>query len=116
MRLEHANDLLKGWSVGAWNSSLPIAIGFANQGIDEPHVHLQITEIYLVARGEAEIRIERETLKLRIGDILVVEPGEAHTFISSSPEYFHFVIHAPSLVAEELKRDKMSVTHLQLGL
>ncbi len=47
MRLEQADlTVAKGWYVGPWNSDLPIAIGYANAGIDEPHAHTQITEIY----------------------------------------------------------------------
>lgn len=38
---------------------------------------------------------DREIL-LGEGDVLVVEPGEGHTFISSSPDYFHFVLHTPT--------------------
>ena len=116
MKLAHANDKPKGWSFGTWNSNLQINIGFANQGLDEPHVHTQIHEIYLVARGESEIRIEQQTVKLIAGDILVLEPGEAHTFISSSADYFHFVVHSPGLTSESVKLEKRSIEKRSLGL
>jgi antitoxin component HigA of HigAB toxin-antitoxin module len=41
----------KGWHTGPWNSELPISVGYANAGIDEPHLHERITEIYLIAHG-----------------------------------------------------------------
>src|SRR5262245_23185873 len=98
MRLERAQSSVdKGWYAGPWNSPLQISLGYANIGIDEPHVHTQITEIYLVARGTSTLRVERETLTQSAGDLIVVEPGEAHTFLESSPDYFHFVIHTPGL-------------------
>src|SRR5512139_1294598 len=82
MRLAQADlAAAKGWYVGPWNSDLPIAIGYANAGIDEPHVHVQITEIYIVARGTSEIRVEQETITLHAGDMIILEPGEAHTFL-----------------------------------
>jgi mannose-6-phosphate isomerase-like protein (cupin superfamily) len=117
MRLEKA-DLIsaKGWYVGPWNSDLPIAIGYANAGIDEPHVHAQITEIYVVARGTSEIRIEQETITLQAGDLLIVEPGEAHTFLSNSPDYFHVVLHTPALSGAESRHEKQLVTRARLGL
>ncbi len=80
--------------------------------IDEPHVHDQIWEVYLVARGLAEIRVDQQTVALEVGDGLVVEPGEAHTFLSSSPDYLHFVLH--SSVPES--GDKRHVSREQLGL
>ncbi len=46
----------KGWYAGPWNSDLAISVGYANGGVDEPHVHAQIIEIYLAARGTAVIR------------------------------------------------------------
>jgi quercetin dioxygenase-like cupin family protein len=41
---------------------------------------VRITEIYVVARGTAQIRIEQETITLHAGDLIIIEPGEAHTF------------------------------------
>ncbi len=114
MRLEHpTRDQPKGWSLGPWNSNLDLSIGYANAGIDEPHLHEHTTEIYLIARGTSEIRIETQTVSLAENDILVIEPGEAHTFLSSSPDYFHFVLHFPT---QDGHRDKMPVAPSRLGL
>lgn len=40
-----------GWIGGAWNWGVPLAIGYATAGLDEPHRHERTTEIYLVAVG-----------------------------------------------------------------
>lgn len=106
----------KGWWFGPWNSDLPVAVGYANIGLDEPHVHQATFEIYLVARDTSSIRIEEETVTLSAGDMLVVEPGEAHTFLESSPDYLHFVIHAASAPGADLQPEKMSVSRQRLGL
>lgn len=116
MRIAHANSDDKGWYAGPWNSDLAVAVGYANAGIDEPHVHSRITEIYLVARGTAEIRVEQQTLTLRPGDMLALEPGEAHTFLASSPDYFHFVIHTPAVPGEAARQEKQAVSRARLGL
>ncbi len=117
MRIERADpNASKGWYVGHWNSDLPVSVGYANEGIDEPHVHHRITEIYLVARGTSEMRVDQETVTLEAGDVIVIEPGEAHTFLSSSPEYFHFVVHVPGLSSEEAQVEKSPATRSRLGL
>lgn len=117
MRIERANRLQdKGWYAGPWNSSLSISVGYAYIGIDEPHVHTQISEIYLVARGTSLLRVEQETVALSAGDMIVVEPGEAHTFLESSPDYFHFVIHTPGLTGEMVRTEKSVVSRERLGL
>jgi mannose-6-phosphate isomerase-like protein (cupin superfamily) len=104
-RLDPAID--KGWYAGPWNSSLPISIGYANAGIDLPHLHRQITEIYLIARGTAKLCVDNQTLIISAGDMILVQPGEAHTFLSSSPDYLHFVLHIPGLPEEAARADKI---------
>lgn len=92
----------KGWFVGPWNSAVPIAVGFANQGVNEPHHHAQMYEIYLVASGTSTAVIAQRTIQLQAGDMLVVEPGEMHTFSQSSEDYFHFVIQAPFIPGDKI--------------
>lgn len=117
MRIERSNlDVAKGWYIGPWNSQLPVSVGYANEGVNEPHAHSRITEIYMVARGTAVMSVEGESVTLEAGDMLVVEPGEAHTFLSNSLDYFHFVVHVPGLAGEEARSEKQSVTLSRLGL
>ena len=111
MQLERPLGGGKGWLAGHWNSQLSIAVGYADSGIDEPHLHSVIAEVYLVASGTATIRVELESVELKAGDLLVVEAGEAHTFVSSSPDYFHFVIHTASGI-----EDRQIVKRSRLGL
>ncbi len=99
----------KGWYAGPWNSDLPVSIGYANTGIDQPHLHRQVTEIYLIAHGTAELLVADQTVTVSAGDMLLIQPGEAHTFLSSSPEYLHFVLHVPGLSGEEARNDKVVI-------
>lgn len=62
------------------------------------------------------MRVEGETIKLSAGDLVVVEPGEAHTFLESSADYLHFVLHVPGLAGEEARAGKVLVPHGRLGL
>jgi hypothetical protein len=41
--------------------------------------------------------------------MIVIQPDEAHTFISSSPDYLHFVLHIPGLSGEAARADKILV-------
>jgi mannose-6-phosphate isomerase-like protein (cupin superfamily) len=117
LRIERADPAtVKGWYLGPWNSDLPISLGYAPKGIDEPHIHTRITEIYLVARGTSKIRVGEQTVTLTAGDVVVVEPGEPHTFVSSSPDYFHFVIHTPGLEGQAARDERVAITHAELGL
>jgi mannose-6-phosphate isomerase-like protein (cupin superfamily) len=116
VRRERITAEAKGWLAGPWDSDLPVSIGFASEGVDEPHVHSEITEIYLVARGSARIRVEGTTVELTEGDALIVEPGEAHTFVGSSADYLHFVVQTPGLAGDAARREKAPVARSRLGL
>src|SRR5689334_22394477 len=85
----------KGWLTGPWDSDVPIAVGYADAGVDDPHWHDSMYEMYLVARGTSSAVVDGRRVELQVGDLLVVEPGESHTFVQSSDDYLHFVIQAP---------------------
>ena len=105
----------KGWLAGPWDSSLPVSIGYASEGVDEPHLHPTLTEVYMVARGTSQLRVGLETLELVPGSVVIVDPGEPHTFLISSPDYMHFVLHLP---AQEPSpgAHKVAVARTELGL
>lgn len=117
MRIEKADQsVVKGWYLGPWNSDLNVSVGFANEGVDEPHLHKRMTEIYCIARGVAEMRVDMQTVLLVENDVIVIEPGEAHTFLSSSSDHFHFAVQVPGLQGEEAKADKVLVSRSEMGL
>ena len=94
----------KGWLAGPWDSAVPCAVGFADAGVDDTHHHVEMYEIYLVARGTSTAVVEGASVALEPGDMLCVEPGEAHTFIESSADYFHFVVQTPFVPGDKVPR------------
>jgi quercetin dioxygenase-like cupin family protein len=91
----------KGWYSELFHPSLP-AVGFANQGINEPHYHRQLYEVYLVARGSSVMVVDDAQIALQAGDVIVVEPGQVHTFVENTPDYFHFVLHCPPVRGDKV--------------
>jgi mannose-6-phosphate isomerase-like protein (cupin superfamily) len=95
----------KGWFAGPWDSSVPVARGSADVGVDDRHVHDSMYEIYFVARGTSLAVVDGHAVELRVGDVLVVEPGESHTFTDSSDGYLHFVVQAPFVKGDKRTPD-----------
>jgi mannose-6-phosphate isomerase-like protein (cupin superfamily) len=91
----------KGWLTGPWDCAVPVALGFADCGVDDLHHHEEMYEIYLVARGQSTAVVDGEAVPLQADDLLVVEPGEEHTFVASSEDYLHFVVQAPFVVGDK---------------
>lgn len=101
-------DQAKGWLVGPWNSAVPLPVGYANQGIADCHYHQQMYELYLVARGSSTAVVNGKPVMLIAGDLLVVEPGETHTFTKSSADYFHFVVQTPFVPGDKVAATERS--------
>jgi mannose-6-phosphate isomerase-like protein (cupin superfamily) len=72
-----------------------VAIGWADRGVNDPRRHDQVNEVCLVARDHSLAKVDGKQVRLQAGGMLVVEPGERHTFIESSHDYLHFVVQAP---------------------
>lgn len=93
----------KGWFIEPWISGVPVAVGWADRGVNQPHKHDEMYEIYLVARGSSTALVADRTIELVAGDMLVVQPGEAHTFLTSSGDYLHFVVQAPFVKGDKVE-------------
>ncbi len=61
-----------------------------------------MNEVYLLAQGSSVMLIEAKEVVLKQGDAIAVEPSEVHTFISSTPDYLHFVIHTPFVKGDKV--------------
>ena len=48
------------------------------------HRHPDMSEVFVVLEGEAELRVDGEQISLEAGDCLVVEPGEEHVLRNRS--------------------------------
>lgn len=52
----------KKWILGPWNSQSPVEIGYITEAKGTTHVHKEIFEYYLIARGSLTIRVEEMTI------------------------------------------------------
>jgi hypothetical protein len=58
---------VQAWFVGPWNSSIPVAVGYANEGVDEPHFHAEMFEVYLVAQGRSTALVDEKCVLPELG-------------------------------------------------
>lgn len=83
------------WFVGPWNTRMPAAIAFGGRAAAESHAHDTMYEAYLVASGSATLVVDGAEHRVSAGMIVVVEPGEAHHFVSKTDDFRHFVVQTP---------------------
>ena len=99
----------KGWFAGPWDSDLAINIGYANAAVAERHYHRTMTEIYFIARGNVILDIDGQEVTVHEKSAVIIEPGEVHMFLESSPDHYHFVVQTPGLQGAAAKTDKVVV-------
>ena len=93
MRVLRIGQDAKGWLAGPWESSLPVAIGYANVALDAPHRHATATEVFLVSAGHATVVVDGAEVRVVAGDVLIVEPEEVRSLMASSDDFRCFVLH-----------------------
>jgi len=74
----------KGWFVGH-GTRITSRRGLCGDWHRRASYHSRMFELYLVARGGLPPWSRANELALEAGSVLVVEPGEVHTFVDSSP-------------------------------
>jgi mannose-6-phosphate isomerase-like protein (cupin superfamily) len=55
------------------------------------HYHEDMQEVFVLVRGEAEITVSGETVRLRRGDAVVIDPCEIHEMRNVGPEEVEYL-------------------------
>jgi len=76
----------EGWQL--IESVLPVQVGVRHgtSPFGKRHLHKAMAEYFLLLEGELRLQVKEETLEMGKGDLVVVEPGEAHRVIQASPD------------------------------
>lgn len=58
----------------------------------EPHFHEDMTEVFLIIEGEVTMKVGEETVTVKRGDVVVVEPREVHTMTNPSSQVLEYIV------------------------
>jgi quercetin dioxygenase-like cupin family protein len=58
----------------------------------QPHYHQDMEEIFIIIRGEVEVRIGAQSDRLQRGDAVIVSPTEVHQMKNLSPEDAEYIV------------------------
>ena len=70
----------------------------------DPHMHEKLEEVFVFV-GEAKMGVGKQVLELHEGDVVVVEPGEAHWFEAEEEHDISFI----AVKFPNLKTDKVEI-------
>ena len=75
-----------------------------------PHVHPEQSERFEVVAGEMRFRVGLRTIIAGPGDVLLVEPGVAHSFANAGPDEARLRVEVrPALAMEEMFADVIAL-------
>ena len=82
----------------------------AGGAVPMAHVHPEQSERFEVVAGEMRFRVGLRTIVAGPGDVLVVEPGVAHSFANAGPDEARLRVEVrPALAMEEMFADVIAL-------
>jgi quercetin dioxygenase-like cupin family protein len=81
-----------------------IVVRIASGTSTSPHLHEKLSEIF-VALSPLSMTLNEEYVELEYGDVIVAEPGEAHSFKATGNEGVLLAVKVPNL-----SDDKISIS------
>ena len=57
-----------------------------------PHYHEDMQEIFVIVQGEAQLKVDDETVVLRRGDAVLIEPHEVHEMWNEGDEDVEYMV------------------------
>ena len=73
-----------------------------------PHLHERLSEVF-VALSPLAITVNEEHVALEHGDVVVVEPGESHSFVTRGSEGVLLAVKAPNINDDKISVNQQGV-------
>lgn len=93
----------EGWHLAG--SGLPIQLGI-KPGVSSfggKHLHKTMAEYFLVLEGELKLQVDEQILEMEKGDLVVVEPGEAHKVLYASADALLLMLMPPDVPNDKVE-------------
>ncbi len=93
----------EGWHLK--ESGLPVQVGIKSGAtpFSGPHRHRTMAEYFYLLEGELRLRVDKRELEMKKGDLVVVEPGEAHQVVRASPDSLLLLLMPPDVPNDKME-------------
>ncbi len=93
----------EGWRLGEVGMPIQVGVKSGATPFGKKHLHRTMAEYFLLLAGELRLGVGGETLDLVKGDLVVVEPGEAHEVLSASPNALLLLLMPPPVPGDKVE-------------
>jgi quercetin dioxygenase-like cupin family protein len=96
----------EGWHLA--EAGLPIQVGVKSGAtpFSGKHLHRTMAEYFVLLAGELRLQVEKETVEVQKGDLVVVEPGEAHEVFHASPDTLLLLLMPPPVPGDKVELEE----------
>jgi len=96
----------EGWHLA--EAGLPIQVGvkFGASPFGKKHLHQTMAEYFLLLAGELLLQVNEKTLEMKKGDLILVEPGEAHEVLHASPDALLLLLMPPPVPGDKVELEE----------
>lgn len=96
----------EGWHLA--ETGLPIQVGVKSGATQFScgHRHRTMAEYFLLLRGRLRLRVDDREFAMKQGDLIVVEPGEAHAVIHASRDSLLLLLMPPSVAGDKVELEE----------
>ena len=93
----------EGWNLA--EAGLPIQVGvkFGASPFGRKHLHRTMAEYFLLLAGELLLQVNEKTLEMKKGDLILVEPGEAHEVLHASADALLLLFMPPPVADDKVE-------------
>ncbi len=93
----------EGWYLT--EAGLPVQVGVKKGAtpFSKKHLHRTMAEYFLLLEGDLRLKVNEETLEMKKGDLVMVEPGEAHEVLYASPDALLFLLMPPPVAGDKVE-------------
>jgi quercetin dioxygenase-like cupin family protein len=93
----------EGWHLTGSGMPIQVGVKFGATPFSGKHLHKTMAEYFLLLEGDLRIQVNGKILEMKKGDLVVVEPGEAHDVLYASPEALLFLLMPPSVPDDKVE-------------
>lgn len=92
----------EGWHLA--EAGLPIQVGvkLGASPFGKKHLHRTMAEYFLLLAGDLRLDVNGEVLEVAAGDLVAVEPGEAHEVLHASPDALLLLLMPPPVARDKV--------------
>jgi quercetin dioxygenase-like cupin family protein len=93
----------EGWHLGEVGLPIQVGVKFGASPFGKKHLHRTMAEYFLLLAGDLRLDVNGEILEIATGDLVAVEPGEAHEVLHASPDALLLLLMPPPVADDKVE-------------